>query len=132
MESNAGGAELMERREFCFCFTGPDLRSAGADFIDMKEVWSCLDPNTSTGGFEDIPNVWFFVDSKVGGAELIDIRESLNRLSRADLNTGGAEFIERWDICSVVDLNPWSGGFKERRDGWFCFSLVSGLDSREV
>lgn len=72
------------------------------------------------------------MDPKVGGAEFIDIRESLNRLSGADLNTGGAEFIERWDTCSVVDLNTWSGGFKERRDVWFCFALVIGVDFREV
>lgn len=68
----------------------------------------------------------------VGGAEFIDIRESLNRLSGTDLNTGGAEFIERWDICPVVDLNTESGGSKERRDVWFCFSLVSGVDFRDV
>lgn len=122
----------MERWDICFCFTGADLRSDGADFIDMKEVWFCLDPNTLTGGFEDRPNVWSFVDPKAGGAEFIDIRESLNRLSGTDLNTGGAEFIERWDICPVVDLNTGSGGSKERRDVWFCFSLVSGVDFRDV
>lgn len=127
-----GGVDLMERWDICFCFIGVDLRFDGVDFIDMKEVWFCLDLNILIGGFEDRFNVWFFVDLKVGGVEFIDIWESLNCLLGMDLNIGGVEFIERWDICFVVDLNIGSGGFKERCDVWFCFLLVSGVDFRDV